>query len=116
MTTKRAPMRELGWLALGGVSIAVLALAIVLPDEIALAFAAIGFAGLLVFRLTAAWVGWVPERRATPAAALSPGVFAPERARLPRAAGWRSDSVRGRPPRWRADDSRNGTSSRLASS
>jgi hypothetical protein len=109
-------MRELGWLALGGVSIAILVLAIVLPDELALAFAAIGFAGLLVFRLTAAWVGWVPDRRATAPGRVSPEVFAPERAPIPRAAAWRSNSIRGRPPRRRADDSPNGTSSGFASS
>lgn len=57
-------MRERGWLLLGAVSITVMALAIVLPDEIAVAFAAIGFAGLLVFRLTASAVGWAPNRAA----------------------------------------------------
>jgi hypothetical protein len=55
-------MRERGWVALGVVSMAVLGLAIVVPDELAAAFGAIGFAGLLVFRLTAAWVGWTPDR------------------------------------------------------
>jgi hypothetical protein len=109
-------MRELGWLALGAVSIAILMLAIVLPDELALAFAAIGFAGLVVFRLTGAWVGWVPERKATAPARVSSEVFVRRRAPMPRIAAWRSDSIRGRPPRRRADDVRGGTSSRLASS
>jgi hypothetical protein len=54
-------MRELGWLALGIVSITVLVLALVVPEEIAVAFAAIGFGGLVAFRVTAAWAGWVPR-------------------------------------------------------
>jgi hypothetical protein len=58
-------LRELGWLALGIASIAVLALALVVPEATAVAFAAIGFAGLLAFRVTAAWAGWVPRRLAS---------------------------------------------------
>jgi hypothetical protein len=55
-------MRDTGWLALGVVSITVLLLALVVPNKLAAAFAAIGLAGLLVFRLTAAAVGWAPDR------------------------------------------------------
>lgn len=66
-------MRELGWFALGAVSIAILLLALVVPDELALAFAAIGFAGLVVFRLTAAWVGWVADAPESTAAGYSQG-------------------------------------------
>jgi hypothetical protein len=57
-------MREIGWLALGVVSITVIVLALVVPEELAVAFAAIGLAGLLVFRLLAEWVDWPPQQEA----------------------------------------------------
>jgi hypothetical protein len=107
-------MRERGWLVLGAASISVLLLALLAPDELALAFAAIGFAGLVVFRLTAAWVGWVPDRTAT-ARGYSEVSVAQEEP-TPQRTAWRSDSIRGRPPRRPTDQSRNGTSPRLPSS
>ncbi|MDQ3997698.1 MAG: hypothetical protein M3303_11875 [Gemmatimonadota bacterium] len=63
-------MREIGWLALGVVSLTVLVLALVVPTELGVAFAAIGLAGLVVFRLLAGWGGWPPQREAR---RMSPG-------------------------------------------
>ena len=59
-------MRSTGWLALGGVSIAVLLSAFFAPEQLAVALAAIGFVGLILFRLTAGWAGWAPARGARP--------------------------------------------------
>lgn len=104
-------VRERGWFALGAVSIAVLLLAVVVPGDLALAFAAIGFAGLVLFRLTAAWVGWVPHRRAMAPARGYSETRAPQREATPQVVAWRSNSIRGRPPRRPAHGGRNGTSS-----
>jgi hypothetical protein len=75
-------IRDFGWLALGGVSIALLALALVVSETLGAAFAAIGLAGLVVLRLTATWPAWT----APP--------MTPVHARAPRAARSRRETVR----------------------
>lgn len=58
----REGMGDAGWAALGLVSVFTLVLALVAPDELGAILAAIGVAGLLVFRLTAPWDTWVGRR------------------------------------------------------
>jgi hypothetical protein len=108
-------MREFGWLALGTVSIAVLVLALVVPEELAVAFVAIGLAGLVVFRLSAAWVGWVPERTARVDSRSGSEASPPQRESTAQVSAWRSNGARGESPQGTADESRNGTSPRLVS-
>lgn len=62
----KGSMRELGWLAVGAASIATILLALIVPDDLEVGFAAVGLAGLVVFRLMAAWVGWGPDRGPAP--------------------------------------------------
>ena len=57
-------MRERVWLAFGALSIGVLLVAVVVPERLAVALAATGFAGLLLFRMTARLVGWAPQSAA----------------------------------------------------
>ena len=102
MTTQ--PTSELGWLALGVVSVTMLVLALFLPDELALALAAVGFAGLVAFLVTASWMGWVPLRRGTAHADNRSDGSAPQRESTPQGVAWRSNSIRGRPPRWPLGD------------
>ena len=54
------------WLALGAVSLTALAAAVLVPEELGTALAAIAFAGLVAFRVTAAWAGWLPRDPAQP--------------------------------------------------
>ena len=54
------PRVALGWGALGALSVSLLLLALVVPDTLGVALAAIGLAGLLVFRLAAMHDGWAP--------------------------------------------------------
>ncbi len=107
-------MRDRGWLALGVVSITVLLLALVVPKELAVAFVAIGLAGLLVFRLTATWVGWVPDRGIRGESHSRPSAPRQE----PTTEGFRSRSNGARPmsPQRMAGDEQHGTSPRLLSS
>jgi hypothetical protein len=109
-------MRERGWLALGVVSITVLSLAIVLPDELAVAFAAIGLAGLVVFRLTASSVGWAPDRATRVSARGPTEPLASQPETSPQVIPWRSNGAAGRPEERPLGESRDGTSPRLASS
>jgi hypothetical protein len=109
-------MRELGWLALGIVSITVLVLALVVPEEIAVAFAAIGFGGLVAFRVTAAWGGWVPHRNARGESRAQSDQVALQREVVPNVAPSRSNGARGGPSQRMAAESRNGTSPRLTTS
>jgi hypothetical protein len=50
-----------GWGALGALSVALLVLAVVVPTEIGVVMAAIGLAGLMVFRVAAMYGGWAPR-------------------------------------------------------
>ena len=49
-----------GWGVLGAVSVGLLVLALLAPEGLGVALAAIGLAGLMVFRLGAMYGGWVP--------------------------------------------------------
>jgi hypothetical protein len=104
-------MRERGWLALGVVSITVLLLALVVPNELAVAFAAIGLTGLLVFRLTAAWVGWVPGRGIRGESHSGPS--APRQEPTPEGFRSRSNGARPMSPQRTAGEEQHGTSPRL---
>ena len=54
-------MRAFRWMALGGVSMALLLLALIVPQELAVGLAAIGLVGLFVFRISAMSDGWLPD-------------------------------------------------------
>ena len=55
------PARELAWLTLGLGSMAMLALALVVPDDVGAVLAAVAFTGLAVFRVSVGWAFRVPR-------------------------------------------------------
>jgi hypothetical protein len=107
-------MREIGWLALAILSITLLLLALVVPNELAVGFAAIGLAGLLVFRLTAEWVGWPPHRGIRVSSHAGPSAVRRESPTEGSPSG--SNGARRVPAQRTADESRRATSPRLLSS
>lgn len=59
--TTDMPTRELAWLTLGLGSMAILAIALVVPDDLGAVLAAMAFAGLAVFRVSVGWAFRVPR-------------------------------------------------------
>lgn len=56
-----APTRELAWLTLGLGSMAILTIAVVVPDDVGAVLAAIAFTGLAIFRVSVGWAFRVPR-------------------------------------------------------
>jgi hypothetical protein len=54
-----------GWGVLGALSVVLLVLVLLVPRELGIGMAAVGFAGLLVFRLSAMYGDWLPRSDAS---------------------------------------------------